>query len=204
MNETETITTAPSEAKPRLCQIEVVLGNTIGSLLKAHPNNPIVRAHALALLRQEIPPSLIDWESIKEWVETTITPSNELPKSSSDLNDLRVAFEVGVEFSETESGNSSYSCNRGGQGRYPIVAADLRRIVEASSSIEEVMDSLNDNIVENCQDYINIDTSDHDYDNHDATEYSDASTDYNETLLRQNVIDWMRANMPDTLDEWVE
>lgn len=193
-------TEATAEPAPliRKCAIETVLGPTIHALLKTTPENKQVRAQCLNLLHQQIPPELVEYEKIKDWIEFNITPKTGAPKSRAE------AFSVNVERRYVETGTASYRQPYIGSGRIAVTEAQLfgeiEEAVVSGESFDTMVERIYDQIRSKADEDIECDGGDIQYDNHDSDDTED-----HETNIEGNVSDliriWMENNDSDRLEE---
>lgn len=202
MNENQTLTLVqpvvetPPPAKK--CKIERVLGKTINELLKSAPTNPIARAHALSKLRQAIPPELVEYDKIQEWVEANIEMPQPAAASALRLEqDRRTAFRIGIEVNETERG--SYSCTRSDAYDFEFTERTIIQAAGEAANLDEFINALQTHISENAPN--DGDTENYDY---DCSDSDGLDIQYSTSRLREESVEWLRSAMPEKLEEWGE
>lgn len=194
----ETTTANPAAPVPaKKCSIESVMGNTLHSLLKAEPTNKQVRAQCLNLFKREIPPELVEYDKIKEWVEFNIEP-----KAVAAQPQRMGGIEIDATYSYTEYGTCTYRESRRGAGSISINDREMSEMVNRALERGDTLAELSERVEERARDNNNIETEgDGDilYDEYESSEEHDHDFQIDsdvEGLVRE----WLERNEPDALE----
>ncbi len=197
-----TVTPTPS-SDGKKCTLSQALSGTVIELLRAAPLNPLARAHALNELKQAIPDNCWTFEQITEWVEKNITPTRKQPVSPPVRARNRVvAFSIEVTRRHTELGRCSYSVGVSGTDEIGITEAQIRVALDGAGSVDEILESLNNDIEEAAGEMELDDYEDYEYDGYDMAATDNHETDYRQDRLRQLLISWLAENEPDRFEEF--
>lgn len=191
------------------CDAAKVLGNTINQLLIAAPANPIARAHAMSRIKREIPLEIVEYESIKNWIEenieASVAPSEAKSISAGGRRNTLEAFTIDVSYSELESGTCTYTCRRSGGTDYSINQAEILAAVSSSiergESLERVLESLEEDINANAYARMDLDSVDYNYDDEEANDSEDKQTEFSSRRLAEMTRDWLLNNHPELLEQ---
>jgi hypothetical protein len=198
----ETQTNAPVAAPPepelplpiRKSKIERVLGATVNELLKANPASKPVRAQCLNLLAREIPPNLIEYDKIKDWIEFNIEPRKAVARQSGRGNGAGLT--VDAAYSYTEVGTANYTQPYSGSGEVTLREDQLRELInialERGQSFNRLVERVEEELRELVSDQVETESQrDPQYGNHDG----------NDTVHHDKTIE---SDVEDILRDWLE
>jgi len=198
----------PAVVVERRCGIEEVFASPFIELIALAPRNPVVRGLILAQTRKLPGPECETFEQIKHWVETTCE------KRARPLNAPHArsgnGITIKVEFSETENGRAHYSVSRSGSDEFALDADELLDLVREAIAdeegldevVEKIADEIDDNAWNRCDP--NLDNyGDYDYEDHDAGDSSDSTTEFSRTQIRDRLLVFLREQHPELLEELV-
>ena len=194
--DTKIETTETVEPPVRKCEIEKVLGKTINALLMATPENKQVRAQCLNLLHKEIPPELLEYGAIKDWVEFNIEPKTVSPIGH------KTAFRVGVGRSYTETGTACYTQPYLGNGIMEINEAYILEQIGSAmydgASFDTLVERIEEKIKSDAEDEIECEGDEIEYSDHEAHDTYDHGTEISSNVSHL-VREWMENNDRDRL-----
>jgi hypothetical protein len=193
----------------KLSEFNKLFHSSLINLIKACPNNEVVRGVLLARLRVAVPAECDTYDKIVEWVEWNcdgkVPDINGRPMRPVPVG-LRAQptgprFEMVIVQSRRDLGRCSYSVSESGVSRGRFSAEDIDDIIQDATSINEALGMLRDHIAEN---------EDCDYEADDEYSYEDyetQDTDNHETEIdqptdtKQLFIQWLQTHMPERADE---
>lgn len=198
----------------RKCHMRTVISSNLIASLKVAPDNPSLRAHVLAVVKQPLPPEVKTFEQIKDWIEINIDPAvvgNALPRGNDAL-----AFEIAVSVEREVRGRLFFRGTRHGRGNYRVTDGVLlekaryavRNGLTMADLLENIGDYLRRMAGENLPDlsYPELYTEeDGDWESTD-TRFDDDSEDadnfsWNQALLRNHVRSALQRLEPGLLEQ---
>lgn len=187
----------------RKSKIELMLPPGLHELAKLAPTNPTVRAGLMSLVGQ-LPPTEADtYEKIKDWIEFNFDKPVGL-ETSPDPHPLwqvapeptpppNVAFQVDVEFTDTEYGRCRYSVDRTGGGLWNVTEEQIRRALARSTTIGDAVVWLVREIRSNAWDEIDPDM-DCNWEEESTDDHESSDTDNSDTSVdRDQVLNQLKA-----------
>src|SRR5438093_5101416 len=120
-----------TESPPKTCDITQVLATALIEMLRDAPTNSVVRAQVLATILVPIPDTLVEFNAIKDWIETNIKPP------AATKSTAGISVEV--------------SCTRGsasGADSYRLTAAELTYMLDQSDDLDEFIAAAEEHLLE--------------------------------------------------------
>jgi hypothetical protein len=168
----------------------------------AAPKNDMVRGWILKITKQLPAEDCETPEKLEEWLQSIQGKTETLPPPKG----LEEGVSVDVSFTGSESGTCRYQCNTTGGDRFVFDADDLRTLVaeadgDFDSLLEHAREQLSDGVTDLEPD-MSSDEDGNDYDRYvpsgDNANWDDF--DYSNNQLKENLIRWIRNNMPEAVE----
>ena len=172
--------------------------------LQSAPNNLMVRAHMMKVLKQLPPGELDTFEQLKDWVEKNFFAVVTPPAASPDVRPApRTQPTIGIEFtaSETESGRCRYSVNRRGSHSEPVTLSQLTEWINEGCDLDEILSNIKDEASSSGNIEMD-DYGDYSYEDHEANDTDNFSielqTPYNTAVER--IRELLSEHAPEALE----
>lgn len=201
------------------CSVDQVLTQTLIEMIRRAPKNPTLRAHVHNMAKKPIPDDLVEWDSIRSWIEFNVDPPGYDPAQWRAVRDAETPFEIdtalvapappaprdagvnaAVRFRDYETGTCRYEGCRCGRGNYGLTGDELTRIAEESDSESEFLQQCYDEIIDQAEEEPpDMDASDgYEYDNHETSEITDQNAEIlNRDTFNVNLMNWLRMHRPE-------
>lgn len=180
----ELVSEPAKEAKPRTCIIQQALPASVVQLLQAAPHNETVRAVVLAHIKVPIPSEHVTYESIKEWIETTIVKAAPKGVVRANVPGAPAQPHRGIMFDitgrEDEVGSCSYSVKNSGSCSISIPMEEFVEMMADSDDLSDLREKITDYIAEHWMDEISMEAVDDGYEhnNYERSGTENADWDY--------------------------
>ncbi len=169
-------------------------------LIKAAPSNEMVKGWMLKITKHLPPADADTYEKLAAWVEALPVPEPSPKPDSKNKKDIDIV----ISFSRQTTGTARFSCTEVGTDDYCLDDDEIQRIIDdneeadMSELVEELCSYINDTVWDQCQNISwDDDLEGKNYDHHDYGDSDEESYDYRSAAVKEKLVEWLRARMPE-------